>query len=353
MGATTAAVVTAVAAVGSAAYGVSANEKAKKAQKNAYNQAEKNGAFDPLALPKPQKLEVPSAESILGRWRGEVTGNYPAYDKISDNFNRSEQDAARYANQQANPRYYDVLNQITGNALSASRGELPADVKAEILRNASEDSYLRGFSYGTSGGGGNVFAGGNAADANLALRNLGLSSLDMMRYGDALGQDVLGQSRSSRGRIISAVDVSPTTQIFQDQMNADAVAKYNYAVDKAAYKAGTENAATYAAQNKLAFTTGAQAQRQQLDNSSAQLAFSALSALGGLGGNFGGGGTIGQGLSNSTWLSGLGSLGQAASRMPQSTTTPSFTSEAPAYNVGYFTGTPTAAYQAPSLRAVA
>lgn len=348
---TIAGTVAAVAAVGSAAYSISSAQKAKKAQRNAFNQAQEAGAFDPMALPKPQELEVPSAESILGRWRNEVTGNYPAYDKISDNFNRSEQDAARYANQQANPRYYDVLNQITGNALSASRGELPADVKAEILRNASEDSYLRGFSYGTSGGGGNVFAGGNAADANLALRNLGLSSLDMMRYGDALGQDVLGQSRSSRGRVMSAVDVSPNTQIFQDQMNAAAVAKYNYAVDKAAYKAGTENAAAYAAQNKLAFQTGVQANAQRLDQASAQTAFSALSALGGLSGNFGGGGTIGQGLSNSTWLSGLGSLGQAASRMPQSTT--SFTSEAPAYNVGYFTGTPTAAYQAPSLRAVA
>jgi hypothetical protein len=77
----------------------------------------------------------------------------------------------------------------------------------------------------------------------------------MMKYGNALGQDVLGQTRSSRGRVVSTMDVAPDPALFQQQMNNAAIADYNYKTDRAAYRTGSENAITQAATNKLAFQT--------------------------------------------------------------------------------------------------
>jgi hypothetical protein len=169
--------------------------------------------------------------------------------------------------------------------MQAGRGVLPADVRQQILQNANEDAYLKGFSYGKSGGGGNVYAGGNDAAANIALQNLGLSSLDMMKYGNALGQDVLSQTRASRGRVTSAMDVAPQPGLFQQQMNNAAIADYNYRTDRAAYRTGSENAITQAAANKLAFQTNAQANQAAIGQSSNRMALESLTALGNLYGN--------------------------------------------------------------------
>jgi hypothetical protein len=301
-----AAAVTVATTVGGAMYNAHQARKAKSANNAIVSGATKAGAFDPLTIPKPQKLKVPGAENILSSWRGEVGGKFPEYDAIAGKLNASEQEAARYANTAANPDYYTTLGQITSNALQASQGRIPEDVKQNILRQANEDSYLRGFNYGTPSGGSKPYAGGNDAAANLALRNLGLTSLDMMKYGDALSGQVLDQSRASRGTVMSAKDVVPTSQIFQDQMNAQAVAQYNYASDKAGYAAAVKNAPIQAAYNKLALQMGVQAQNNaigaQASTNNAQLAMSALQALGGL---YGGSSTLG--------------LGKSASNAPAST----------------------------------
>jgi hypothetical protein len=275
---TAAAVVTAGTAVAGA---VSAN-KAQKKQEQAMNEAQKGGAFDPLKIAKPQKLKVPSAGGIMGQYRQDVTQNYGGYEDIAQRYSASEQAASRSALEGANPNYYNILQQLSNTALQAGRGMLPDDVKQQILQNANEDSYLKGFSYGKSGGGGNVYAGGNDAAANLALRNLGLSSLDMMKYGNALGQDVLGQTRSSRGRVVSTMDVAPDPALFQQQMNNAAIADYNYKTDRAAYRTGSENAITQAATNKLTFQTNAQTNQNAIGQSSNRMALESLTALGSL-----------------------------------------------------------------------
>jgi len=274
----TAAVVTAGTAVAGA---VSAN-RAQKKQEQAMNDAQQGGAFDPLKIPKPQKLKVPSAGGIMGQYRQDVTQNYGGYEDIAQRYSASEQEANRSALEGANPNYYNILQQLSNTSLQAGKGMLPEDVKQQILQNANEDSYLKGFSYGKTGGGGNVYAGGNDAAANLALRNLGLSSLDMMKYGNALGQDVLGQTRSSRGRVVSTMDVAPDPALFQQQMNNAAIADYNYKTDRAAYRTGSENAITQAATNKLAFQTNAQTNQNAIGQSSNRMALESLTALGSL-----------------------------------------------------------------------
>jgi len=287
---------TAAISAGTMAYSSSQAKKARKRGEGTLAAGEKAGAFSPLAIPKPVEMDVPSAGEILASWRGEVTTNLPEYEKIGQGLNISEQEAARVANVKANPQYYAALNQITTNALQAGRGVIPKDVQQNVLRSANEDAYLRGFSYGGPGDrGGNVYAGGNDAAANLALRNLGLTSLDMMKYGDTLGGAALEQSRASRGDIVSAKDVVPTPQIFQDQMNASALAQYNYASDKSAFKAASQNAPIQAAYNKLALQMGVQGQSDalaaQTSSQNMQLAMSALQAMGKA--YSGGGATIG------------------------------------------------------------
>jgi hypothetical protein len=230
-------------------------------------------------------MNVPGAGQILGSYRGDIQQNYGGYEDIAQRFSASEQAANRTATEAANPNYYNVLQQLSSTAMQAGKGMLPDDVRQQILQNANEDSYLKGFSYGTTGGGGNVYAGGNDAAANLALRNLGLSSLDMMKYGNALGQDVLSQTRASRGRVTSTMDVAPNPNLFQQQMNDAAIADYNYRTDQAAYRAGSKNAISQAASNKLAFQTNAQTNKAAIGQSNNRMALESLTALGNLYGN--------------------------------------------------------------------
>ena len=287
MGSITAGVAAAGTALsaGSAISGAIGSRKAQKNQQQAFSAAEEAGAFDPLVLAKPERMNVPGAGQIMGSYRGDIQQNYGQYEDIAQRYSASEQAATRSATEAANPNYYNVLQQLSNTALQAGRGVLPDDVKQQILQNANEDSYLKGFSYGKSGGGGNVYAGGNDAAANLALRNLGLSSLDMMKYGNALGQDVLGQTRSSRGRVVSTMDVTPDPALFQQQMNNAAIADYNYRTDKSSYRAGMQNAPTQAALNRLTFQTGAQTNQAAVGQSSNRMALESLTALGSMYGN--------------------------------------------------------------------
>jgi len=270
---------------GSAISGAVGSRKAAKNQKQAFAAAEKEGAFDPLVIAKPQKLKVPSVGGIMGQYRQDVTQNYGGYEEIAQRFSASEQAANSAASRAANPNYYNILQQLSNTAMQAGKGMLPDDVKQQILQNANEDSYLKGFSYGKTGGGGNVYAGGNDAAANLALRNLGLSSLDMMKYGNALSQDVLSETRASRGRVTSAMDVAPQSSLFQQQMGNAAIADYNYRTDQSTYRAGMQNAPTQAALNRLTFQTGAQTNQAALSQSSNRIALESLTALGSLYGN--------------------------------------------------------------------
>ena len=281
----------AIVSAGSAISGAIASRKARKNLQRSFSEAERGGAFDPLVIAKPARLKVPGAGQVMGSYRQDVTQNYGGYEDIAQRFTGSEAAATRAATEAANPNYYNVLQQLSNTAMQAGKGMLPADVRQQILQNANEDAYLKGFSYGKSGGGGNVYAGGNDAAANIALQNLGLSSLDMMKYGNALGQDVLSQTRASRGRVTSAMDVAPNPALFQQQMNNASIADYNYRTDQAGYRAGMQNAPKQAALNKLTFQTGAQTNQAAMGQSSNRMALESLTALGNLYGNVSGTGS--------------------------------------------------------------
>ena len=81
-----------------AGVGIASNRKSQKRQDAMMAQAQGGGAFDPLRIPEPVELEVPSAPEILAAWRGEVLSKFPEYDKIAGMENESSQAATRRAN---------------------------------------------------------------------------------------------------------------------------------------------------------------------------------------------------------------------------------------------------------------
>lgn len=273
-----------------------------KAQADAsFQNGGSGGAFGTLAVPKPAEIEYASPGEILSNWRGEVLGKFPEYSKIAGKLNEDEQAAAQRANQLANPQYYGLLAGLTNKAMDFTSGKLPADVKKNILTQANEQSYLKGFSYGTdSGKGGNVYAGGNDAAANLALKNLGLTSLDLTKLGLDISQTALAESRASRGQIMSAKDTIPTQGFFADQMNKQSEGAYMNEQNKNNYKAGVANAPQQAAYNQMLFRSNMLSNNQQVQAQQtqqyAQIAGQAVQAYsnyrqdsGGQGGSFSGG----------------------------------------------------------------
>lgn len=255
----------------SLAVGLSQSARAAKAQKEL--EANSQGAFGPLMVPEPATIEYMDPEEILGRWRGEVTSQFPEYSKIASKLNEDEQAAAARANQLANPQYYGLLANLSNKALDFSSGRLPDDVRQNVMNQANEQSYLRGFSYGTSGGsnsGGNVYAGGNDAGANLALKNLGLTSLDLTKFGLELTGSALEQSRASRGQIISAKDTIPTQTFFADQLNKQSEGEAMNEQNANNYAAAVANAPQQAAYQQLLFRSNMTANQSAIQGQQMQ-----------------------------------------------------------------------------------
>lgn len=248
----------ALGTVGNLAMGARAQKQQNKLAQGA------SQAFQPLEVPEPAEIDYMDPEEILSRWRGEVWGNREEYSKIGGFLNEDEQKAAQRANLMANPQYYGLLDNMTSKALDYSKGNLPDDVQDNILKQASESAYLRGFSYGTEGKGGNVYANGNDAAANLALKNLGLTSLDLSKFGLELTGQALDQSRASRGQIISAKDTIPTQAFFQDQLNKQSEGMYMNEQNQNNFEAASANAPAQAAYNQLLFQSNQAVNQQQL-----------------------------------------------------------------------------------------
>jgi hypothetical protein len=101
-----------------------------------------------------------------------MTANQDTFISLADNFTNAAVNTRRRLLEQSNPYIFEQQEAAGRNNLAMLRGVLPADVAAQVQRNAAAIS--------TAGGYG---AGSGAGRAN-AARNLGLTSLDLMRYGD-------------------------------------------------------------------------------------------------------------------------------------------------------------------------
>lgn len=192
--------ITAAVIAGGAA--VAAGAMSNKASKDAAAQM-RDGVmtYDPLRPPDPTTVD----------WRREVVN---ALNFSNNNFPR----AAGYANQvnQFNTRqaqrqyrtfqpYFDQLqNQIGANALSFSQGQLPADVVASIGRATSQRGLSGGFGQGARGG------GSGTAMGNSLLRGLGLTSLDLSKFGTGLAMNASMQAKQLSPGLFDPTSMLPT-----------------------------------------------------------------------------------------------------------------------------------------------
>lgn len=189
-----------IAAGGAVAAGAMQNSAAKKAAN-----AQRNGVqtFDPIEPNAPQTVD----------WRRVVSDalnfNNNQYGKAANLAAQNNRFNTRAALQQYSamqPYFRQLQGQIGQNALSYSRGDLPQDVVDSIGRAAAQRGLQGGFAMGARG------AGAGTPLSALNLRNLGLTSLDLSKFGTQLAMGATSQARSLSPGLTDALSMLPTPQ---------------------------------------------------------------------------------------------------------------------------------------------
>lgn len=113
--------------------------------------------------------------------------------------------------------YFDTLQRQLGqNALSYSQGELPADVVESIGKAAASRGLQGGFGMGARG------AGAGTALSSLNLRNLGLTSLDLSKFGSQLAMQAGLQAKQLSPGLVDPLSlmVNPNQAVGYAYQNA-------------------------------------------------------------------------------------------------------------------------------------
>ncbi len=241
-----------VLAAGAAVY---AGSQSAKASKNAANQM-RNGVqtFDPIA-PNYQLTGAQKPQTV--DWRTAVNDAL-SYDinhqqqaqQLAAQTNQFNLQQARHQYRTFQPYFDSLQRQVGQNALSFSQGELPPDVVANIGRSASQRGLAGGFGQGFRGGGTGTALG------NSLLRGLGLTSLDLSKFGTQLAMQADLQAKQLSPPLYdpSALQVTPQQAIgysFQNaQINNEAARYWNTTQNNALQQnTGAQNQANTNATN--------------------------------------------------------------------------------------------------------
>lgn len=282
---------------GSAIAGIGAAVWGNEAKKAGMGYATQIGKYHEVEAVEPDAPATLDWQTILGQVLGANkanTGEREALSRRANSFNTAE---ARRMYTQMQP-FFDQLNRQVGqNALSYSKGELPADVVSSIGRAAASRGLQSGFGQGARGGGQGTSLGA------LNLRNLGLTSLQLSQYGTqtAMEANKLAKFLSPELSDSLAWSIAPAQGIGFEMGNVgiqnDAARYWNELQNKAAW----DNTSLYNQANQMA-AEGKLAGRlanAQMNNQAAQSAAGGVSGGGtgsGMGGMFGGGGGGGAGV---------------------------------------------------------
>lgn len=181
--------------------------------------------------------------------------------------------------------YFDQLQNQTGkNALSFARGELPQDVVDSIGRASAQRGLQGGFGMGASAG------QQGSALAGLNLRNLGLTSLDLSKYGTGLAMDVNRQAQQLSPALSdpAAQLLNPMVGMGYAEGNVNRFNESNRYWNSLQNKAEWDNVATLNYANE-AIANANLASRAQEAKMWQELGSSSGSAVSGMGGGGGGG----------------------------------------------------------------
>ena len=207
-----------VIAAGSAAYaGYSQNQASKKAA-NAMREGVQT--FDPIqptyqltGLNRPQTVDWRSATNDALNYNINHQARQQQFASQTNLFN-TRQAQRQYRTFQP---YFDTLqSQIGRNALSFSQGQLPADVVASLGRSAATRGLSGGFGQGARGGGSGTALG------NSLLRGLGLTSLDLSKFGTQMAMQANMQAKQLSPALFdpSSLMVTPQQAVGFEMQNA-------------------------------------------------------------------------------------------------------------------------------------
>lgn len=228
----------AIAAAGTA-YSASQQKKAA-AQRNA---ALKDG------VQELEPVELPDAERVNARKTAlnyiDTLGDYSGYaSRIADFLNQYQLSRTLGGYRRMQPFFSQIQQQVGQNALDMARGELPSDVQNQITRMAAEKGIQGGYGYGSQGAKGGALA-------NLNLRNLGLTSLDMAKYGSELGLRVNQQAAALTPKVINPMELFARPEQFYatEQFNVGQANQFTLAENNMLNQAALQNTSL---QNNLA-----------------------------------------------------------------------------------------------------
>jgi len=260
---------------GGAAY--SASQQKKAASKAAAAPAQQQlQTYKPYLTPYEQVQQVNPTTAAKYATNTD-TALFDQNASLARKTNRFNYDEAIRYYTKIQPYFQQLQSQLGRNALSASQGNLPDDVLANIRRNSATEGISGGFGYGALGG-------SNGGLANLNIRNLGLTSLQQQQYGNTLGMQLNAQAKNLLPNFMSPADmfVNPQMELGGQEFNANAVNNVNAQNSQYINQARAVNAGAYNALNQN--ITQAQ-MAGQLANG--QISGQATNQIAGLLGNFG------------------------------------------------------------------
>lgn len=275
---------TAVAA-GGAIYSASQQKKAADRQAQALGGMETQSAM----LGDPAQIDP---LSVLQQLYGANSANFDNARLQAASANKFNTRQALRAYNQMLPGFSQLQAQIGANANAFARGELPSDVQSAITRAAAQRGIQGGFGFGSQGASGGALG-------NLNLRNLGLTSLDLAKYGTQVGMQASQQAAGLTPRLMGQQDfmLTPQQMLGIQQFNAGAQNQFALANNQLANQ-------SIASQNQLLAN---QAQQQYAaDLAQAQMIGSTAQAIGGgmsgLAGAYGGGMGGAGGMNGATYM---------------------------------------------------
>lgn len=171
-----------VLAAGSAVY--AGSQQASASKRAAAAMREGVQTFDPIQPDAPQTVDWRRA---VNEALGFNIGNAQQRNDLASMTNAFNTRQAQKMYRTFQPSFDQLQSQIGTNALSFSRGELPADVVNQMGRQAAQRGLAGGFGQGARGGGG--------ALGSSLLRGLGLTSLDLSKFGTGLAMNASLQAK--------------------------------------------------------------------------------------------------------------------------------------------------------------
>lgn len=207
-----------VLAAGSAAYaGYSQNQASKAAAEQMRGGVQTYDPIQPtyqlMGLNRPQTVDWRVASRDALNFNINQQARQQQLAGATNLFNKQQ---AKWMYRQFQPAFDTLQSQIGQNALSFSRGELPADVVANLGRTASTRGLQSGFGLGARG------ASGGTALGNSLLRGLGLTSLDLSKFGTGLAMQANMQAKQLSPALFdpTSLMVSPQQAIGYEMQNA-------------------------------------------------------------------------------------------------------------------------------------